>query len=67
MIYDDVSFESGQKVMTPLGPGVVQYKRMAPPDYYKVAAYSVRLDSKASDPKYNGTIFPAAQVAKDQS
>jgi hypothetical protein len=61
MLYES-GFDSGQKVNTPLGPGVVQYKRMAPPDFCRAATYSVRLDSKAFDPMYNGTIFTAEQV-----
>lgn len=38
------SFQQGDRVMTPRGAGVVVYRRMAPPDWVRVGAYSVKLD-----------------------
>lgn len=58
----EVGFGSGDKVMTPGGPGVVQYCRMAPPDFLKVAVYSVKLDTAIHNPNYNGSLYPADQV-----
>jgi hypothetical protein len=58
-----IGFFKNQRVTTPLGPGRVVYQRMAPPSYSEPAAVSVRLDSKESEPRYAGTIFPAADVA----
>ena len=61
-------FDKGDRVMTPQGPGVVIYRRMAGPDYRNVEAYSVCLDHKkaASEkppfPSYTGTVFPAEEV-----
>ena len=60
--------ETGDRVITPLGPGKVQYARMAPPSFIDVWAYSVLLDHKVKAsqeppfPKYAGTIFPAEDI-----
>lgn len=56
-------FDQGDRVITPEGRGTVVYRRMAPPTYAEPAAYSVRLDSRAGDPTYNGTIYAARDVA----
>lgn len=53
-------FDPGDRVMTPGGPGVVVYRRMAPPSYSRADVYSVRLDA----PSYTGTIYKAEQVTK---
>lgn len=50
-------FERFDRVLTPGGKGRINYKRMEPPNYSKVAAYSVILDSTATP-----TIYPADQV-----
>lgn len=68
----EVGFRTGERVMTPHGPGKVQYCRMEAPDFVKVACYSVMLDHKlkASQeppfPFYNGTIVPAEQVQAEE-
>jgi hypothetical protein len=48
----------GDRVLTPRGPGVVAYVRMAPPDYANVGAVSVRLDGGTGD----GTVFDVSDV-----
>ena len=63
-------FERGDRVMTPLGPGTVVSKRMVPPNYCEVQAYSVCLDDKLEESKtypfkhYNSTVFPAHEVSR---
>jgi hypothetical protein len=58
-----MTFQQGDRVQTPLGPGTVAYVRMAPPDYREPDAVSVRLDSRAdAAPWYTGTIFAAHKV-----
>lgn len=52
----------GDRVSTPHGPGTLAYERMAPPDYTRPAAFSVRLDAKADQPGYTGTIIAANVV-----
>lgn len=66
-------FDKGDRVMTPLGPGAVAYRRMAPPTYSEVEVYSVCLDSKKAEsekppfPSYTGTIFKADQVKEEKT
>lgn len=66
-------FDRGDKVMTPMGPGTVVYRRMASPSYAEVDAYSVALDHKVAEaqkppfPSYSGTVFPAEQVKSHNS
>jgi hypothetical protein len=55
-------FSQGKRVTTPNGPGEVVYVRMAGPDYSKAQAYSVKLDSKKSNPGYTGTMILASDV-----
>jgi len=55
-------FEPGERVTTPLGPGTIVYKRMAPPAYAEPEAYNVFLDDKKEIPGYTGTIIGAALV-----
>jgi hypothetical protein len=57
-----VKFEVGDRVMTPHGAGVIQYMRMAPPGYFQVYVYSVRLDSRVLDITYFGTMILADDV-----
>ncbi len=57
-------FDKGDKVLTPGGTGVVSWRRMAGPDYSQAASYSVMLDSELSNPRYNGTVYPADKVTK---
>lgn len=57
-----MSFTRGERVMTPNGPGRVNYVRMAPPDFSKVEAVSVVLDRHLDRPSYAGTIYPAGNV-----
>lgn len=52
----------GTHVITPHGRGVIVYVRMTPPTYAEPEAYSVRLDARRHDPRYSGSIFPAAAV-----
>lgn len=54
-------FDQGDRVRTPLGAGVVVYRRMAPPSYGEVQAYSVKLDGK----EHAGAVFPAEQVTRE--
>lgn len=42
--------------------GTVNYKRMAPPDYFAVECYSVFLDDNIGRQNYLGTIFSADRV-----
>jgi hypothetical protein len=55
----------GDRVNTPHGAGNVAYVRMNPPDFTTIAAVSVVLDSKRSNPSYTGTIMPAEHVTKE--
>jgi len=55
----------GDRVQTPLGAGTVAYQRMAPPAFSTPEAISVVLDSRRHDPRYTGTIFPAADVTPE--
>lgn len=55
-------FEKGDRVMTPGGAGTVSFKRMAPPNYSEVAAYSVRLDSRNNDPHYVSSMYSSEEV-----
>jgi hypothetical protein len=63
-------FEKNDRVKTPLGPGVVVYKRYGSNDN-EVAAYSVALDHKVAAtqvppfPSYSGTIFAAHDVSSE--
>lgn len=57
-----MNFEAKDRVSTPMGPGAVVYKRMAPPTYSEVESYSVVLDARKDQPNYHGTIFQASQV-----
>lgn len=54
-------FTAGDRVHTPQGPGVVVYRRMAPPDFLHPEAYSVRLDGR----DHVGAMFAAADVAAE--
>mgnify|MGYP005611392031 FL=1 len=57
----------GERVRTPQGAGTVAYARMAPPTFSEVEVYSVKLDREAERrPTYQGTIFVAADVAKQE-
>ena len=58
-------FDTGDRVMTPHGPGEVVSKRMAPPTFSEVQVYSVCLDSKKGQGTYTGTIFKADQVKSE--
>ena len=51
------------RVTTPMGEGTVVYCRMAPPTYSEAQVYSVKLDCKAEQDGYTGTIFPAGKVS----
>jgi hypothetical protein len=57
----------GTRVTTPLGPGVVKSKRMAPPDFSSEQAYSVRLDSRVEDSRYAGTVFAAEDIRPEHT
>ena len=46
-----------------MGEGTVVYCRMAPPTYSEAQVYSVKLDCKAEQDGYTGTIFPAGKVS----
>lgn len=67
-----MEFDKGDRVMTHLGPGSVVYKRMAPPTFSEVEAYSVFLDHKKSEsekppfPSYTGTIIEAEKVKPEK-
>ncbi len=59
----------GRRVVTPLGPGSLNYVRFAPPDYREVAAVSVLLDARREDAlygRYSGTIFTASDVTVEE-
>lgn len=60
-----MSFNQGDRVMTPGGAGEVVYKRMAAPDYTHVAAYSVKLDHARHNPLYTGSLYPANEVKEE--
>lgn len=56
-------FRSGDRVITPHGPGSVRFVRMAPPTYSKPEAYSVRLDgAERTIASYIGTVYRAEEV-----
>lgn len=57
-----MTFETGHPVMTPMGTGIIVFKRMSPPNYSEAAAYSVRLDSRKHETQYSGTMFSANEV-----
>jgi hypothetical protein len=61
-----MTFTTGQRVNTPLGPGSVNYQRMDSATGYRDAAVvSVQLDDRPGDSHkglYGGTIFRAADV-----
>jgi hypothetical protein len=57
-----MNFKPGTPVMTSMGRGEVVFSRMAPPTYSEPEAYSIKLDSRKTDPTYNGTMFPASEV-----
>jgi hypothetical protein len=57
-----ITFEQGQRVVTPHGPGAVAYVRMAAPDYARPEAYSVVLDSQRNRPGYAGSMYSAKDV-----
>lgn len=68
---DAIGFECGERVRTSSGDGTVVYRRIehllsekGSAYRRKVAAYSVRLDSKASDPFYSGTVFGPEKVER---
>lgn len=62
------NFHKGQKVKTPLGEGIVNYQRMAYPNYSEAEFVSVFLKKKLEEmnkppfPNYSGTIFPAKDI-----
>lgn len=74
-------YRKGDRVMTPMGPGIVNYVRMEAPTFAFPAVYSVRLDNPLPRPEivdfhnvpYTGTIFdanvvsdlPASEVVKE--
>lgn len=57
-------YETGDRVKTPGGTGSVVFKRMQAPDYSRVEAYSIRLDSEMHRRTYTGTMFKAEEVQK---
>ena len=54
-------FEAGDRVMTPLGPGTINYNRLNPTTF-EVEAYSVRCDVNTKNPVYIGNIYQATDV-----
>lgn len=64
---DRTGFRDGDRVRTPDGAGRVVYRRLAPPDFGTVAAYSVHLDVRGEDQGYCGSVYAAADVqAEDE-
>ncbi len=61
-----MTFQRGQRVNTPLGPGSVAYQRMRPPEYREAEAVSVVLDDRANRPFYVGTVFRAEEVTEER-
>jgi hypothetical protein len=55
----------GQRVRTPLGGGVVDYVRLAPPRYRDVEAACVVLDARAEQSGYIGTVFSVSQITNE--
>ena len=55
-------FQTGDRVLADHKPGTVVFVRMARPDYNKADCYSVRMDNRADDPSYAGSIWPACDV-----
>ena len=59
--------EAGDRAYTPLGPGIVVYKRYGTHD--NVIAYSIALDDRVAESErppfrsYSGTIFDAKDVS----
>lgn len=58
-------FNIGDRVLTPGGKGRVVYRRMAPPDYSEVAAYSVFLDNVNEQLLRPTSIYPADQISEE--
>ncbi len=66
------ALDAGDRVVTPLGAGVVVYRRMQPPEYSRPAAFSVKLDGKehegtmvsAVDVRWEGWVFDAGRTSK---
>lgn len=56
------AYRPGAKVVTPAGRGVVLYVRLRPPDFAEPMSVSVRLDARAHECCYQGSIFAAADV-----
>ena len=56
------SYRPGTKVVTPAGSGTVLYVRMRPPDFSVPMSVSVRLDARAHECCYQGSLFVAADV-----
>lgn len=59
---NEVTFQKGQKVITPRGSGTVAYQRMGGPNFSDAVAVSVVLDDKRYKPGYSGTMFNATDV-----
>jgi hypothetical protein len=55
-------FGKGDRVLTPGGEGDIIFRRMKPPRKVEVQSYCVKLYSKAKNPVYSGTIYPAKDV-----
>jgi hypothetical protein len=55
-------FDKGDRVRAGGKTGTVASRRMGPPDYAQVEAYSVVLDERINRPGYAGTMFKAADV-----
>jgi len=59
-------FNQGDRVEAHIGdtwkPGIVNYRRMAAPDYRDPVAYSILLDEKANVPGYAGTMIKSEHV-----
>ena len=57
-------FDTGDRVITPGGIGIVKYKIMsASSNYSEASSYSVQLDSELHNPNYSGSVYPAKEVA----
>lgn len=70
------TYQHGDRVFTPMGPGEVLYVRMSAPTFAFPAVYSIRLDTARPEQQLDpqaGTIFdanvvkdlPASEVVKD--
>lgn len=61
-----MSFNKGDRVMSPGGKGTIQWRRMKAPYYDEVAVYSVRLDNGVYSHADQGSMYAAKDVHPEE-